>query len=71
MNYAGTATWTSSDTDSGVVLPADYTFQASDSGMHLFPAGVTLITLGDQTLTATDTVSGITGSATVTVGSGP
>jgi len=71
MNYAGTATWTSSDTDPGVLLPADYTFQASDSGMHIFPAGVALITVGDQTLTATDTVSGITGNATVTVGAGP
>jgi hypothetical protein len=71
MSYAGTVTWTSSDTDPGVILPADYTFQASDSGMHIFSAGVTLITVGDQALTATDTVSGITGSATVTVGPGP
>ena len=71
MNYAGTTTWASSDTDPAVILPADYTFQASDSGMHIFPSGVTLITLGDQTLTATDTLSAITGSATVTVGSGP
>jgi hypothetical protein len=31
----------------------------------------TLVTLGDQILTATDTVSGITGTATVPVGSGP
>jgi hypothetical protein len=29
---------------------------------------VTLITLGNQTVTATDTVSGITGSATIAVG---
>ena len=71
MSYAGTATWTSSDTDPGVVLPADYTFQASDSGMHIFPTGVTLLTVGDQTVTANDTSSGITGSVTVTVGSGP
>jgi hypothetical protein len=32
-----------------------------------FPSGVTLITPGDQALTVTDTVSGITGSATITV----
>ena len=38
---------------------------------HTFPGGVTLVTVGDQTLTSTDTVSGITGSATVTVGPGP
>jgi hypothetical protein len=42
--------------------------------MHTFGAGVTLITPGDQTLTATatDTANGtITGSATVTVAPGP
>jgi hypothetical protein len=42
-----------------------------DNGLHDFLAGVTLITSGEQTLTLTDTVSGITGSATVTVGAGP
>jgi hypothetical protein len=68
MNYGGTVTWMSSDTDPGVLLPADYTFQPTDNGMVTFPAGVTLITLGNQTLIATDTVSGITGSATVMVG---
>ena len=39
--------------------------------LNLVPMGVALITLGDQTLTATDTVSGITGSVSVTVGPGP
>jgi hypothetical protein len=66
-NYAGTATWTSSDTDPNVVLPADHAFQPTDQGMVLFSGGVTLITLGNQTISATDTVSGITGSATVNV----
>lgn len=69
-NYSGTVTWTSSDTDPGVVLPAAYTFQPTDTGTHPFPAGVTLITAGDQTLTATDTATGLTGSVTVTVGGG-
>jgi hypothetical protein len=57
-----------------VVLPADYTFttgDGGDNGVHTFSGGVTLITGGDQTLTATDKVSGITGSVTVTVGPGP
>jgi hypothetical protein len=72
MNYAGTVHFTSSDTDSGVVLPGDYAFQLSDVGMVFFPNGATLITLGDQTITATDTVDNtITGSATVTVTTGP
>jgi hypothetical protein len=71
MNYSGTVTWTSSDTDPGVLLPANYTFQPTDNGRVTFPGGVTLITFGNQTLTVTDAVSSITGSATVTVGPGP
>jgi plastocyanin len=67
MNYGGTVTWTSSDSDPGVVLPADYTFQSANSGMVTFTGGVTLITTGGQTLTATDTASGITGTVAVTV----
>jgi hypothetical protein len=70
-NYTGTATWTSSDTDPGVLLPAAYTFQASNHGAVTLPAGVTLFSLGNQTLTVTDPVSGLIGSATVTVGPGP
>jgi hypothetical protein len=68
MNYGGTVTWTSSDTDPGVILPPDYTFQATDNGMVTFSGGVTLITLGNQTLAAADTLSGIIGNASVTVG---
>jgi hypothetical protein len=67
VNYQGTIHFTSSDQDPGVVLPDDYTFTADDQGVHTFAAGVTLVTLGDQTLTVTDVDSGITGSATVTV----
>jgi hypothetical protein len=70
MNYTGTIHFTTSDMDPGVVLPPDYAFQPSDAGMVTLAGGVTLITLGDQTLTATDTLSGITGTATVTVTSG-
>jgi hypothetical protein len=67
MNYAGTVTFSSSDADPGIMLPNNYGFQTSDSGTHSFPAAVVLITLGDQTLTATDTGSGIAGNATVAV----
>jgi hypothetical protein len=66
-NYAGTVHFTTSDTDPGVVLPPDYAFQPGDAGMVTFPGGVTLITAGSQTITVTDTVTGITGSATVMV----
>ena len=67
-NYQGTVTFSTSDTDPGIVLPADYTFTAADAGVHTFSGGVTLITSGDQIITATDTASGITRTVTVTVG---
>jgi hypothetical protein len=67
-------TFSTTDLDSGVVLPADYTLttgDGGDNGVHTFPGGVTLVTAGDQIVTSTDTVSGITGSVIVTVGPGP
>lgn len=67
VNYAGTVTFTSSDTDPVIILPANYTFQTTDNGTRTFAAGFVLITPGDQTITAADTVTGIVGSATVTV----
>jgi hypothetical protein len=66
-NYQGTVTFSSSDTDPGVVLPPAYTFQASDHGTVTFAGAVTLITSGDQTIFVTDLQSGITGFATVTL----
>jgi hypothetical protein len=59
--------FTTTDTATGVLLPVDYTFQPGDGGTATFPGDVTLVTPGDQTLTVTDTVSGITGSVTITV----
>ncbi len=57
--YRGTVHFTSSDIQA--VLPSNYTFTASDNGVHTFSA--TLKTAGSQSLTATDTVtSSITGS---------
>jgi streptogramin lyase len=66
-NYQGTVHFTTTDSGSGVVLPDDYTFQPGDAGSAFFPGGVTLVTPGDQLITVTDTDTGITGSATVTV----
>jgi hypothetical protein len=63
--YTGTVHFTSSDAQA--VLPADYTFASADAGTHQF--SVTLKTSGSQTVTATDTVTSITGSQTVSVGS--
>jgi hypothetical protein len=67
VNYQGTVTFSTTDTDPGIVLPADYTFTAADAGVHNFTGGVTLSTPGAQTITATDTASGMTRTTTVTV----
>ena len=59
--YAGTVHFTSSD--AAAVLPADYTFTASDAATHTFASLVTLKTVGTQSVTATDTVtSTVTGT---------
>jgi hypothetical protein len=75
VGYTGTVTFSTSDTDSGVVLPADYTFTADDAGVHTFTdtglGEITLVTPGDQTLTITDTTDDtINGNATITVMNG-
>jgi ELWxxDGT repeat protein len=65
-SYLGTVHFTS--TDAQAVLPADYTFTSTDNGVHTFTNGVTLKTAGNQSITATDTVtSSITGKQTVGV----
>jgi uncharacterized repeat protein (TIGR01451 family) len=66
--YTGTVHFTSSDPLA--VLPADYTFVSADAGSHQF--SFTLKTLGDQTITVTDTHSaGFTGTATINVNTTP
>src|SRR5439155_23494551 len=66
--YRGTVHFTSSDHGSGVVLPADYTFTDTDAGARLFTNGATLVTAGNQTITATDTANGsVNGAATEAV----
>ncbi len=62
-NYAGTIRFTS--TDGQAVLPANYTFTATDAGIHTFTNAVVLKTAGTQSVTATDTVTAtITGTQT-------
>ena len=62
--YLGTIHFTSSDHAAGVALPADYTFVAGDNGVHTFTNGATLVTTGNQTITATDTTTAsITGTS--------
>jgi hypothetical protein len=58
--YTGTVRLTSSDPLASLNLlgnlPANYTFTGADAGTHTF--SVTLMTLGNQTITATDTANG-------------
>ncbi len=56
--YTGTVHFTSSEYSAA--LPGDYTFVAGDAGTHTFIATMNLPVL--HSLTATDTVSGITGT---------
>jgi len=65
-SYTGTAHFTS--TDAAATLPADYTFSGGDAGVKV--VSLVLRTVGNQTLSATDTVSAaVTGtSGTIAVG---
>ena len=66
--YTGTVHFTASDAKATV--PADYSFTASDKGVHTF-TGLTLKTAGAQSVRATDRSAGtITGIRTVTVAPG-
>jgi hypothetical protein len=70
LGYTGTVTFSTTDPDPGVVLPAAYPFTAADQGTHTFSRGFTLLTPGTWTLTATDAAGGLSASVSVTVTSG-
>jgi hypothetical protein len=62
--YTDTVHFTTTDGGSGVAVPVDYTFVGGDNGVHTFSNGATLVTAGNQTVTATDTTtSSITGTS--------
>ena len=64
--YTGTVHFSSSD--STATLPKNYTFTASDAGVHTF-TGVILRKKGKQTLTVTDIVNtALTATDTISVG---
>ena len=76
-NYTGTVAFTSSDplVSGGNGLPNQYSFLASDAGIHAFANGAQLKTAGVQSISVTDLTTGFTGSqtgilVTATVGSG-
>ena len=68
--YRGTVHFTSSDRYA--TLPGNYAFTATDAGAHTFGNGVTLKTIGLQSVTVTDLMNhAITGTASVTVALAP
>jgi hypothetical protein len=67
LGYRGTVSFATSDPDPAVMLPPDYTFTADDQGTHTFTAAFTLVTPGDQTITASDLAGGFSSSVTLTV----
>jgi hypothetical protein len=72
LGYTGTVTFSTSDPDPSVVLPAVYTSTADDQGTHTFSSAFVLLTPGPQTLTADDPDGGFCAGAVVTVqGAGP
>src|SRR5207302_2049000 len=52
--YLGTVQFTTTDTGAGVLLPTNYTFTATDAGVHTFTNAVALVSAGSQTLTVAD-----------------
>lgn len=66
VGYNGTAQFSSSDTLAS--LPANYTFNNSDNGVHTFINAVNLRTVGNQTISVADTVvSNSSGSLVINV----
>ena len=66
-NYLGTVHFTTTDSNTNVVLPGDYTFAPGDSGTYTF-GGVILCTAGSQTIYVEDTSNPlIKGSLTLNV----
>ena len=61
--YLGTVHFSSSDSGTGVSLPSNYAFKSGDLGTHTFTSAVSLMSVGTQSVTATDTAtSSIAGS---------
>jgi hypothetical protein len=67
FGYTGTVTFSVTDPDPAVVLPADYTFSADDQGTHTFTGGFTLVTPGAWTLTVADLANGLSQDVMLTV----
>jgi hypothetical protein len=67
-NFSRPVHFSTSDPAKGASVPGDYTFTASDNGVHTFVGEATLLTAGTDTITATDPpTTGPYGSTTVAV----
>jgi hypothetical protein len=66
--YAGMVHFTGTDVNAGAALPADYAFTPTDSGVHAFSGGVTLLTAGARTIMATAGVWKTTAKVMVAAG---
>ena len=68
--YTGTINFSTSDPSIQAVLPTSYTFTAGDSGVHTFTGLTQLVTVGTETVTATDpsdtSITGTSGLVTIT-----
>jgi hypothetical protein len=69
FGYRGTVTFSVTDPDPAVMLPADYTFTADDQGTHRFTGEFTLFTPGMWTLTTADLANGLSQDVMMTVDS--
>ena len=68
LGYTGTVHFTTTDAGASAVVPADYTFVPADDGVHVFTPGAILVSSGNQTITAFDTVlNALAISASLTV----
>ena len=66
--YTGTVHFSTTDTGAAAAVPADYTFVPADGGMHVFAAGATFVSPGNQTIAAYDTaINALSASASLSV----
>ncbi len=66
-SFTGTIHLVTTDQATGISLPVDYTFVSADQGVHTFTGGVTLLTVGRRTISATTIGASVAGKAIVTV----
>ncbi len=54
VEYGGTIGFATTDPGPEVLLPADYTFNQAEAGIHVFAGEVVLVTVGEHTLSVVD-----------------